>query len=202
MNSVSDFIVSPLGLRYDNEIKVGKKKLITNASIESYKHVNNIAKVISTPIIDSSDIKKGDLVLIHHNVFRRFYDIRGKEKNSKSYFKDNLFFCSTDQIYLYKTKKNWKSFGDRCFVKPIVNNNDLEVDKILNHIGILKYGNSSLKQAGITKGALVSFQPNSEFEFVVDKELLYCMKSNNIVASHEYQGDEKEYNPSWAGSRR
>lgn len=110
MNSVSDFIVSPLGLRYDNEIKVGKKKLITNASIESYKHVNNIAKVISTPIIDSSNIKKGDLVLIHHNVFRRFYDIRGKEKNSKSYFKDNLFFCSTDQIYLYKTKKKLEIF--------------------------------------------------------------------------------------------
>ena len=38
-------------------------------------------------------IKEGDEIVIHHNVFRRYYDIKGKEKNSSKYFKDNLYFC-------------------------------------------------------------------------------------------------------------
>ena len=45
---------------------------------------------------------------------------------------------------------------------------------------------------------LVSFKPVGEFEFVIDGKLLYCMKSNDIVIKHEYEGNEKEYNPSWA----
>ena len=38
--------------------------------------------------------------MIHHNVFRRWYNVRGEEKNSKSYFKDNLYFVQQDQVYL------------------------------------------------------------------------------------------------------
>ena len=44
------------------------------------------------------------------------------------------------------------------------------------------------------------FTPNSEFEFIIEGERLYCMKSNDIALTHEYQGDEKENNPSWAKS--
>jgi len=200
MKSIEDFIVSPLTKRYENEIDVEGIKLITNTNIESYKHVSNLAKVVSTPIVNNTEIKTGDIIVIHHNVFRRFYDIRGNEKNSKSFFQDDLFFCKEDQIYLYKNNDTWKAIGERCFVKPLKNKNKLEVDKILNHIGILKYSNNSLEALGLNEGALISFQPNSEFEFVVDKEFLYCMKSNNIVAHHEYQGHEEEYNPSWTSS--
>ena len=90
MKSLFDFIVEPVGQRYSNEVKVGDKSLIINTKVESFKSVNNIAKVISVPISFKTPIKKGDLIMIHHNVFRRFYDIRGNEKNSKAYFKDNL----------------------------------------------------------------------------------------------------------------
>jgi len=48
------------------------------------------------------------------------------------------------------------------------------------------------------KWMLVTFRPESEFEFIVDNQRLYCMKSNDIVIKHEYEGNEKEYNPSWA----
>jgi hypothetical protein len=68
-------------------------------------------------------------------------------------------------------------------------------------LGIIKYGNSSLEAKGITPGALITFTPNSEFEFVVDGERLYCMKSNYIALTHEYQEDKVKYNPSWAQSR-
>lgn len=200
MNSVFSFIVKPVGDRYDNKIKVGEKELVLNTKIESFKSVNNLAEVIATPLAYSTDIKVGDFVIIHHNVFRRFYDIRGNQKNSRSYFVDDMYFCDIDQIYLYKSDKDWKSFGDRCFIKPIKNNNNLNNDKERKLIGILKYGNSSLESLKINEGDLVGYTPGGEFEFVVEGHRLYCMKSNDIAIKYEYKGDEAEYNNRWAQS--
>ena len=198
MTSVFSFIVKPLGNRYDNEIKVEGGNLILNTKIESFKSVNNLAEVVSIPLAYSTDIKVGDFVVIHHNVFRRFYDMKGKQKNSRSYFMDDLYFCDIDQIYLYKRDKEWMSFGDRCFIKPLKNIDHLKLDKEQRLIGILKYGNSSLKALKINEGDLVGYTPNGEFEFVVEGQRLYCMKSNDIVIKYEYKGNEAEYQPAWA----
>ena len=198
MNSLYDFIVEPIGERYNNTIEVDNLKLILNTKIESYKFVNKTAKVISVPLAYKTVIKPGDHVIIHHNVFRRYYDIKGKEKNSSKYFKDNLYFCQPDQIYMYKKQNEWKSFMDRCFVKPILNNDNLSLDKTKSLVGILRYGNSSLNELKIAPGNLVGYTPNSEWEFIIDNELLYCMKSNDIVIKYEHQGNETKYNPAWA----
>ena len=200
MKSLFDFIVEPVGQRYSNEVKVGDKSLIINTKVESFKSVNNIAKVISVPISFKTPIKKGDLIMIHHNVFRRFYDIRGNEKNSKAYFKDNLYFVQIDQIYLYKKNKQWKAFGNRCFVSPI--KDEVEINNWLEQrlIGVLKYGNSALEALEINEGDLVGYKPFGEYDFVVDGKRLYCMKSNDIVIKYERQGNEVEHNPRWAQS--
>ena len=200
MKSVFNFIVKPVGERYDNKIKVEGKELILNTKIESFKSVNNLAEVISTPLAYSSDIKVGDIVVIHHNVFRRFYDIRGNQKNSRAYFMDNMYFCDIDQIYLYKSEDKWKTLGDRCFIKPLKNIDYLKLDKEQRLIGILKYGNSSLKELKINEGDLVGYTPYGEFDFIIDGERLYCMKSNDIVIKYEYKGNEASYNPKWAQS--
>ena len=49
-------------------------------------------------------------------------------------------------------------------------------------------------------GCLVGFHPGSEYEFVVDGQRLYRVLSNLITIKYEYQGNEEEYNPSWAES--
>jgi len=200
MRSVFDFIVKPVGERYNNKVKIADKELIVNTKIESFKSVNNFAEVAALPLAYSTDIKVGDIVVIHHNVFRVFYDIRGNKKNSRSYFKDDLYFCNLDQIYLYKNTGKWKAFGDRCFVKPIKNKDYLNVDKEQKLIGILKYGNSSLEALKINEGDLVGYTPYGEFDFVIDGQRLYCMKSNDIVIKYGHKGNETEYNPSWAQS--
>jgi hypothetical protein len=200
MQSVFSFIVKPLGDRYNNKVKVNDKELILNTKIESFKSVNNLAEVVSTPLAYSTDIKKGDIVLIHHNVFRRFYDIRGNQKNSRAYFMDDLYFCDLDQIYLYKRENKWQTFGDRCFIKPLKNIDYLKLDKEQRLIGILKYGNDALNKLKINPGDLVGYTPFGEFDFIIDGERLYCMKSNDIVIKYEYKGDEAEYNPSWTQS--
>ena len=198
MKSLYDFIVKPYGGRYDNSIKVGDKELVLNTKIETFKAVNNIAEVVAVPLAVRTNIKVGDKVIIHHNVFRVFYDIRGAKKNSRSLFKDNTFFASLDQVYMYGDLGNWKAFGDRCFVMPLKSKDSLTLDKEQKLIGILKYGNSSLEALKISPGDLVGYTPFGEFDFIIDDQRLYCMKSNDIVIKYEYQGDEVENNPSWA----
>ena len=197
MNSLYDYIIEPLGERYNNSKKIKNKTLILNTKIEEFKSVNKKAKVVSVPRAYDLPIKKGDIVYVHHNVFRRFYNMKGSQQNSRSYFKEDLYFCSPDQIFLYNNGSN-NSFLNRCFVKPLISNKLGE--KVLPNLGILKYGNKELKSLSINEGDLVSFPSLREWQFNIDGELLYCMKSKDILIKHEYKGDEKEYNPSWAVS--
>ena len=197
MNSLYHFIVKPLDKRYENIKSVGDKELIINSSIENHIFVSKKAVVVSTPAVYKTKIKTGDEVYIHHNIMRRYYDQKGVEKNSGTYFKDNLYFCTPDQIYMY----NLKPHLDYCFVKPILNTNILENIKEQPNVGIIKYTNNTLEALGIIPGTLITFTPNSEFEFIIDGERIYCMKSNDIALIHEYKGNEKENNPSWAESR-
>ena len=200
MKSLYDFIVKPLGDKYNNTININNKKLIINTKIENWKFVNRLAEVVETPKAFKTPINKGDLLIIHQNVFRTFYDIKGQKKKSRSYFKDDLYFCAIDQIYLYKNKDGYHSFGDRCFIQPIKDKSDLTLDKEQKLAGILKYGNSSLNKLNINPGDLVGYKPNGEWEFLVDNKRLYCMKSNDIVIKYEHEGNEEEYNPSWSSS--
>tara|TARA_Y100000385_G_scaffold12624_1_gene12933 strand:+ start:496 stop:1089 length:594 start_codon:yes stop_codon:yes gene_type:complete len=196
MKSLYNFIIKPYETRYDNVRQVDDKELIINTGIEDHKFVSKKAVVVSTPAAFDTDIRCGDTVYVHHNIFRRYYDMRGKEKNSSTFFKDELYFCNLDQIYMY----NLKTHLDYCFVKPILNKSNLSVDKEREHFGILKYSNKSLERVGLKPGDLVMFTPNSEFEFIIEGERLYCMKSNDIAVTHEYEGNEEENNPSWAKS--
>jgi len=194
VKSLYQFIVKPFNNRYDNIKKLDDKYLIINTSIEKHLFVSKKAVVVSTPAAFKTKIKIGDIVYVHHNIFRRYYDIRGVEKNSSTYFKDNMYFCNVDQIYMY----NDKCHLNYCFVKPIINKNELDVNIEQPNVGIIKYTNNTLEVAGITPGTLITFTPNSEFEFIIEGERLYCMKSNDIALIHEHKGNEKEYNPSWA----
>jgi hypothetical protein len=196
MKSLYHFIIKPLDKRYENTKSIGNKELIVNSNIENHIFVSKKAVIVSTPAAYKTKIKIGDEVYIHHNVLRRYYDQKGKEKNSGTYFKNELYFCSPEQIYMY----NLKSHLDYCFIKPILNTYDLDNKKEKPNVGIVKYTNNTLEALGIIPGTLITFTPNSEFEFIIDGERLYCMKSNDIALTHEYKGNEKENNPSWAKS--
>ena len=119
MKSVYNFVVAPKGKRYNNAKKVGNSELILNTEIYNHQYVNREAKVISTPIIGNTDIKTGDTVVEHHNVFRRWHNVKGIEKNSKAYFNEDTYFINHDQIFLYKRNKEWIAPKGYCFVKPL-----------------------------------------------------------------------------------
>ena len=200
MNSVYDFIITPKNKRYDNEKKIGDKVLIVNTSIDDHKLVSKKAIIVSVPLAFKTILKAGDEIMVHHNIFRRWYDVRGKQRNSGQYFKEDLYFCKPNQLYLYKKDNKWSSIGQRCFIKPIKNTNNLTADIEQKHVGIVKISNSSLEALGINEGDLVGFKANREWEFIVGDQRLYCMKSNDIIIKYEYEGNEVKYNPSWAHS--
>jgi len=200
MNGFYNFIVKPIDNRYNNEISIGDKKLIVNTQIESFKHISRKAIVVSTPITMCSDIKVGDEIIVHHNIFRRWYDIKGVERNGSGYFKDDMYIVYPDQVYLYKKNNKWLSFNDRCFIAPVKNDDQFDTAKTKKLVGILKIGNSRLESLGITPGDTVGFRPSREWEFNLNEELLYCMKSNDIVIKYERKENQTQYNPSWTSS--
>ena len=193
MQSLDDYIVRPKGQRYNNAVDVGDKKLIINTEVFNHQFVNREAEVLAIPRNNKANIKVGDTVVLHHNVFRRWYNIKGEEKNSRSYFKEDTYFIKEDQIFAFKRNDKWKPMKGYCFVKPIKNKNIFSSSKEQPLVGIVKQSDGT-----VDVGDLVGFRPNSEYEFVIDGERLYRVLSSFITIKYEYQGDEKEYNPSWA----
>jgi hypothetical protein len=198
MRSVYNFVVSPKGERYNNKKKIGDKELILNTEIFNHNYINKTATIISTPIAIETDLKPGDEVLLHHNVFRRWHNVKGIEKNSRSYFNENTYIVNQDQIFLVKYCKsfsdnNWHAANGYCFVQPLKSTCKFNTESEKPLQGVVKYSDGTVKV-----GDLVGFKPGSEYEFIVDGERLYRVLSNLITIKYEYQGNEETYNPSWA----
>jgi hypothetical protein len=194
MNAYKDFIVSPIGERYNNTKQVGEKKLILNTEMFNHQYVNRLAKVVDTPLLFQSPLNIGDEVIVHHNIFRRWHDVKGRERNSRSYWKENKYIISQDQIYLYK-RNDWVAMPGYSFVKPLEATSKYNIESEKPLIGIIKYSDGTFN-----KKELVGFKPGSEFEFIINEERLYRVMNKFTTIKYEYQGNEKEYNPSWAQS--
>tara|TARA_B110000285_G_scaffold175021_1_gene196281 strand:+ start:355 stop:960 length:606 start_codon:yes stop_codon:yes gene_type:complete len=200
MRSIYDFIISPKESRYTNSKKVGGKTLIVNTEIYNHQYVSRNAIIKSTPMIVDTNIRVGDEVIVHHNVFRRWLDIKGIERNSKSYIDENNYCVKQDQIFSYKRNNKWLPVEGYCFVKPVKNKDTYSNQQEEELVGVIKQVDTKLKDFGIKENDLVGFIPNSEYEFVIDGERLYRVLSNHISIKYEYQENKEEYNPSWASS--
>lgn len=192
------YIVQPINGRYNNKKNIDNKELILNASIEDHKFVNRNGTVLALPIVNENEyLQIGDEVIVHHNVFRRYYDVRGNEKNSSSYFEEDKYFCYYDQIFLYKRNGKWYTPPGYCFVKPIHSQNNLDIDKEEPLTGVLKHVGSDLRDFGLDNDDLIGFTPNSEYEFVIEGERLYRVPINSISIQYERTRFKEEYNPVW-----
>jgi hypothetical protein len=197
MKAPFDFVIEPKGDRYNNIKKVGDKDLIINTEIFNHQFVNREAIVKSIPTAFKTDIKPGDTVIVHHNVFRRWHDAKGRERNSRSFFNENTYLVKPDQVFLYKRKNKWLAPKGYCFVQPIKQLDTINVEKEQPCVGIVKYTDGAYKEK-----ELVGFTPQSSYEFVIDGNRLYRVMTQFITIKYEYQGNEEKYNPSWAKSCR
>ena len=184
MRSPTQFIVSPVNKkRYNNSKTIGGKDIIISTSQEDASFSNREAEVIEVPLNYQGDIKKGDVLLVHHNVFKYYYDMRGRQKSGKSFLKDDLFLVDLEQFFLYKQNNEWKTYGRYCFVKPIPKDDSVIFKNTNNEplMGEMVYPNKYLKSKGIKKGDKVSFVPDSEYEFRIKDKIFYRMYDHQIT---------------------
>ena len=184
MKSPFYFIAKPVnGKRYDNTRDIGGIDFIVSTSEEDHKFSNRYAKVIELPVGYTGPISIGDTLLVHHNVFKFYNDMRGRQKSGKSFFKDDLFFIETDQFFMYKKGSIWNAYDKYCFVKPIPATESY-IKKPFSEeplMGKMAYPNEYLLSQGIEKGDVVCFTPDTEYEFTVDGEKLYRMYDHQIT---------------------
>ena len=74
MKGIYSFVVKPKGGRYNNSKKIGDKELILNTEIYNHEYINREAIVTAVPLALKTEIKVGDTVIVHHNVFRRWHN--------------------------------------------------------------------------------------------------------------------------------
>ena len=191
MQSPFCFVIEPVGERYNNSVSVDYKSLIINTEIYNHEYVNRRGVVVSCPIAGKYDVLPGDDVIVHHNVFRRWHDVKGQERNSKAYFKDNKYIVSADQIFLY----NNKAMPGYSFVQPLVDQNNLSEDKEDPYKGVIVYSDGTYN-----KDEIVGYTPFSQYEFIINNQKLYRVMNKFITIKYERKGNEEVYNPSWAQS--
>ena len=184
MRSPFFFIVKPIkGKRYNNSKEIGGIDFITSTSEENHQASNREGIVVSTPLGYAGEIEPGDTLLVHHNVFKFYNDMRGRQKSGKSFFMDDLFFVDNQQFFMYKKKNKWLCHDKYCFIKPISTTKSF-IHKPMTEeplMGEIKYINKTLKKQGLSEGDCVSFKPDSEYEFNVDGEKLYRMFDHHIT---------------------
>lgn len=184
MRSPFYFIAKPInGKRYNNTKMFGDVEFIVSTSEEDHKFSNRYAEVVELPLGYKGPIKIGYTLLVHHNVFKFYNDIKGRQKSGRSFFRDDLFFIDADQFFMYNDGYNWNAYDRYCFVKPIPTTESYIKKPISEEplVGIMKYPNEYLLDKGVKAGDMVCFSPDSEYEFTVDEEKLYRMYDHQIT---------------------
>lgn len=184
MKSPQNFIVKPTkGKRYDNTKNIGGIDFIVSTSEEDHKFSNRQAIVIETPIGYNGPIKEGDILVVHHNVFKFYNDMYGKRRSGRSHLKDDLFLVDPDQFFMYHNGTQWIAYDRYCFVEPVAAE-DTYIYKPFSEeplVGTMKYVNEYLKSQGVEAGDRISFTPESEYEFNIDGEKLYRIYDHQIT---------------------
>lgn len=196
MQSVFNFLVEPKGSRTTGKIEIDGQELLLNTDLQNHEYTKRVGTILSLPLANLHDeLKEGDDIIVHHNVFRRFRDIRGVEKNSKNYLSENVYLVQPNQVYAYRRNDKWNALNGFIFVMPLKETKLFSIENEKPLVGVVKYGNNNIEV-----DTIVGFKPNSEYEFVIDGQRLYRVPTTSITIKYGYKGNKEEYNPSWAHS--
>ena len=99
MKSPFYFIAKPVkGKRYDNTKEIGGLEIIVSTSEEDHQFSNRYAEVVETPLGYNGPIVPGDTLIVHHNVFKFYNDMKGNRRSGRSFFKDDIFLIDNEQL--------------------------------------------------------------------------------------------------------
>lgn len=193
------YIVTPKdGDRYKNEVTFDSgQKFIVNTDIFNHKHVTREAIVLAVPSQVDTPVKVGDTVIVHHNLFRRWHDQYGRERNSGDYIDEDKYLCYQDQIYMYKSDSTWKGLGEYCFISPIENTQFFDIEEEERQVGVIEVANEQLECMGLKVGDVIGFFKNREYEFWVEGKRIYRMRNVDLFIKYDDRENVKIYNPEW-----
>tara|TARA_E500000081_G_scaffold54685_1_gene57606 strand:- start:7322 stop:7867 length:546 start_codon:yes stop_codon:yes gene_type:complete len=170
------YLITPHGKEYNNTKNLDGHSFVVNTSIEDVKYVNRVGVVVSSH--ENSEIPNGSLVVVHHNVFRTYLDMKGRQRKSNEYFRDEKYLVGPERIYMYNDGEGWKCTKEYVFVSPYDYIQDDSIyqsnEKEEEHMGVIKHSSF------FPKGTRVGFTKNSEYEFELGGEKMYRMKVNDI----------------------
>jgi len=178
MNPRWDYLITPYGKEYNNTKKIVGEELVVNTSLEDATFVNRLGVVSAVP--NGGNIPLGSIVVVHHNVFRTYLDVKGNKRKSNEYFRDGKYLVNPNRIYMYFYEEEWKTTEGYCFINPIDYIQDQDIyrsDKSKeDHVGIVKHG----KIKNVSDGDMIGFTKNSEYEFNINGDKMYRMKNSDI----------------------
>jgi hypothetical protein len=185
MRSPFYFIAKPVGReRYSNTKDIAGIELVVSTSEEDHRFSNRHAEVVEVPSGYSGPIKPGDTLLVHHNVFKFYNDMKGNRKSGKSFFRDDVFLIEPDQFFMFKNENGWNSYSRYNFVRPVPAKHDglFKGVKYEPLMGQMVYPSEAMVGSGVAPGDIVCFAPECEYEFIVDDEPLYRIYDQHITA--------------------
>lgn len=182
MRSPESFIVTPKDRKYKKGKQYGNVEFETVTSIEDAKDVSKEGIVVALPLVYNGEIEIGDEVIIHHNIFRDYYDQKGVMKHSRAYLYEDLYTAIPEEVFLYKKNGKWKANLNVCFVKPITEDNiSILEGGYLPHTGTIYLSNNHKCNSPI------GFTPESEYEVWVDGVMYYKMTDVDICIFDRFE---------------
>lgn len=182
MQSPESFIVIPKESKYNSGKKFGDIEFETVSGIENAKDVSKSAIVVATPFNYDGEIEIGDEVIIHHNIFRDYYDQKGKMKHSRAFLYDDFYTVIPEELFLYRKNGEWKPNLNFCFVEPIEEDSISVLDGVhLPYTGTIFLSNTHKVKSPI------GFTPESEYEVWIDDKLYYRMRDVDVCIYDRFE---------------
>ena len=183
-SSVYQTLIEPIdSQRYNSTKKIAGVDFTVHTSIsdKDWRHVNKIGIVTGLPLVDVK-FNIGDEVLVHHNVFRQFWNNKGKLQNSNSSLGNDNYSAWYDQIFAFRAPgQEWTMIDDNILVLPVKNDTDFTEATFKPLHGTLAVGNTNTSKLGLKPGEHILFTPNSEHKYELDDILHYRMRTKDIA---------------------
>lgn len=190
MRAPTSFIVKPFeGKRYSNTMSLGGVDFIVSSSQEDHIVTNRYAEVVSCPNNYNGPVSPGDLLIVHHNVFRVYFDMRGRDRNGRSFLNEGTFLIDDDQWFGYGREGDWKAKEGFTFVRPVPVVSDVykNVASVEPLMGEVVFSSDNYKN-----GDIISYIPESDYQFTVDGELMYRLYNSAITIKWNTKKLEKK----------
>lgn len=202
---IHHYLLVEMNKEFNDTITIGETELFLDTTYDNYKHACQNGKVFA--VSDGVEgVGVGDTVWFHHFV-PADYDmdanqISNHDKLLEKEFGKRLYWVDAKpaskggahQLFLYENDKGVNAYLDTVMVRPII----IEAEKTKSGIileafekkevfeeGEIAVSNSFLEDNGFNVGDKVKFSKNSEYEIEVNGEILYRMRTEDILLKYE-----------------